>query len=60
MQLPDQAHRDRQLAQPLKPMLHGGDIVDHLSHIVRAIRIENVGFSGEQIVQRALRAFNFA
>lgn len=56
----DQAHGERQFAQAIKAIVHGGDIVDDFIHVFGSVRGEDVRLCREQVMQRTLGAFDLA
>jgi len=61
MDLPDQAHRDRERGQTPKPQIHGGNVVDHFIHVARSrVGAKQMGLGSQQILQGTLRTFDLA
>jgi hypothetical protein len=48
--LANEAHRDGQLGEPHKPVIHGGDVVHHLIHILGSIGGVELGLGREQVL----------
>ena len=61
MNLADQAHGHGQFGEPVQSVIQGPHVVDDLVHVLGAgIWPEQVRLGGQQILQRALRAFDLA
>ena len=56
--LADEAHGDRQFPQAFEPVLRRPHVVRYLGDVTRGTRIHKRGFDGEQILKRALGAFD--
>jgi hypothetical protein len=60
MDLAVQAHRDGQFGQAPEAVVHGTDVVDDLDDVVRPLRVEDLRFGREEVLERALRSLDLA
>ena len=60
MDFAHQPHRNGQFVKAFKSAFHGAHVVDDFFDIVRPVFVVDGGLGGQQVLQRALRAFDLA